>query len=548
MSYSPAPHSPARRVFNASIVAALALSVLWAALGTLHWPLVGDAPTIHYTTFLFDHGMAPYSQVVEMDQPGAYAVAWTARHVLGEGALAWRFADFLIIAVCWVAMIFIGSFVTTKQRWLPGFWAGALFVLVHFRDGPTHTGQRDLMMTAMLLPAVAWLLAAVKARRSWALLAAGIFLGAACTVKPSGVMFAAVLGALTLWHLHRRGRRGLVPALTVVDGFALPLLAMVLWLHHHHALRAYVATMRGLDAYHASLGRESLTRLVVGSFPNVMLAVALPAAVLWFAARPERTVPVQMLVAATLLGCASYIVQGKGFPYHRYPTEAFLFLLIAAIVFPLAEFSPVKVSPAELSTAVVSPAKIDNHWLTWLALATIAAGALFLGPVSAKIATRFDGRNTEFNDQLAADLSTLSGGDVQDLQHQGLQHNVQCFDNTAGCVDTLYNLRLVQATGYIYDCYAFQGTPSVYQDTYREAMMQALASARPRVLIFSDQECFTMNRRFTRVATWPQFSAWLAEHYTMKRQFTPPHLVGWWRKPAIPFSYRIYVQNAEGVR
>jgi hypothetical protein len=515
---------PHRRFFIAAgaalLFAALLFSVAWAGLGTLHWPLVGDAPTIHYTTFLFDRGMEPYSQVIEMDQPGAYAVDWTARHAFGEGALAWRLADFYIVAFCWMAMIAIASCSADERwRWLPGFWAGALFALLHFRDGPTHTGQRDLMMTAALLPAVFFLLNALVKPRLWQLFCAGLFLGAASTIKPSGALFALILGALVLWHLHRAGRRVLMPAVVLADGFVLPMLAMALWLHHHHAFRAYLETLRGLDAYHASLGRESLGRLIIGSFPNTMLAIALPAAVLFFTKKPWHNAYAQLLSAATLLGCASYVMQGKGFPYHRYPTEAFLLLLIASTIFPLARAS---------------------GWQGWLALATIAVGAFFLAPVSAHIATTFDQR-TEFNDQLAADLRSLSGNNIADLQYR-----VQCFDNTAGCVDTLYNLQLVQATGYIYDCYNFQAAPSAFQDEYRHRMMGVLESTQPEVLIFSDQECFTLNRRFTRIDTWPQFAAWLAADYTLTRQYTPPHLVGWWRKPAVPFSYRIYTRREAG--
>jgi hypothetical protein len=152
-----------QRIFRAAILFVLSASVLSAVIGTIHWPIVGDAPLLHYTTFLLDHGKAPYTQIVEMDLPGTYALEWAARHALGEGPLAWRLADFLLVGVCWLAMILIAR----HTDWLAGFWAGALFALIHFRDGPTHTGQRDLMMTAMLLPAVAALVYAVRTRHNW---------------------------------------------------------------------------------------------------------------------------------------------------------------------------------------------------------------------------------------------------------------------------------------------------------------------------------------------------------------------------------------------
>ncbi len=135
------------------VLAALLGSVAWAVAGTLHWPIVGDAPLLHYVCFLMDHGKLPYRDVFDMDMPGTYALEWAAIHLLGPGALAWRFTDFVLVAVIGGAMVAI----SLPVDWLAGAFAGAMFALIHFRDGPTHTGQRDLMMTAMLLPACALL-------------------------------------------------------------------------------------------------------------------------------------------------------------------------------------------------------------------------------------------------------------------------------------------------------------------------------------------------------------------------------------------------------
>jgi len=35
----------------------------------------------------------------------------------------------------------------------------------------------------------------------------------------------------------------------------------------------------------------------------------------------------------------------------------------------------------------------------------------------------------------------------------------------------------------------------------------------------------------------------LQNDYVLEKQFTPPHTVGWWRKPAVPYSYRVYVRK-----
>ena len=58
------------------IVVALTFSVLAGAVWTAHWPIVGDAPLLHYVAFLIDHGKVPYRDFF-MHYPPApcYAVA-----------------------------------------------------------------------------------------------------------------------------------------------------------------------------------------------------------------------------------------------------------------------------------------------------------------------------------------------------------------------------------------------------------------------------------------------------------------------------------------
>lgn len=501
---------------------ALAASVLVAILGTLHWPIVGDAPLFHYIAFLMDHGKVPYRDIVDINMPGVYALEWSAIHVLGRGALAWRVFDFGLIAVCATAMMAIAGPMGPDGR-LGGWFGGALFALIHFRDGPTHTGQRDLMMTAFLMMACAALFAFVRRRSAWAAVGFGLSAGCASIVKPSGVLFAAVFVALWWWRLRTsrtpaqaaEARSGRSLAAFLAAGFSLPAVLCGFWLWRHSALGAFVALNRGLVAYHATLGRPSLAALVVGSFPSVMLAVALPAAVLLVTLRLWRSWGAAVLMAGAAVGALSYVLQGKGFPYHRYPTEAFLAL--------------------GCGLALV-PALRSARWPRCVALTGVLLGALYLAPASAAIACHFDWRNQEFNHELAGDLIALGG-------RAALQGQVQCVDMTSGCLNTLYNLQIVQATGYLYDCYLFQPRQTAVSLQYRAAFWQALEQARPRVLVVTDQQCFAMTRDWNGPGRWPQFAAMLASDYTLEKQYTPPHLVGWWRKPAVPYSYRLYVRK-----
>lgn len=502
------------------MVVALAASLLAAVAGTACWPIVGDAPLMHYVAFLLDHGKAPYTEIIDINMPGTYLLEGAAIHLLGPGAAAWRVFDLGLLAVCLGAMLWM----TASVDWLAGFFAGTLFALIHLRDGPTHTGQRDLMMATMLMVATACLFHAVRqshvsksgrgAPRLWAAGGFGLFAGAAATIKPSGMLFALGLGLL-LWVRLRELKLGWAWYLgAALTGFAVPLLSAMIWLLKLGALRAFIETMRGLAAYHASLGRPSMLALIVGSFPSVLLAVAIPALVLLVAEKAWREWRVQVLLLGVVLGAVSYIAQGKGFPYHRYPTEAFLALLCGVLLVEGLQAA---------------------GWQRWVAVAGVLLGTLWLAPASAWIACHYDWRNQEFNHSLQADLAQLGG--------QALQGRVQCMDMTAGCLDTLYNMGLVQSTGYLYDCYLFQPVETPVSEAYRAGFWRAIEENPPLVMVVSDQECFSPARTWEQPARWPQFAALLETRYQMEKQYTPPHRVGWWRKPAVPYSYRVYVRR-----
>lgn len=543
---------PWQTALRLTVVVALLASAGTGLWVTRHWPVVGDAPLMHYAVFLIAHGHAPYRDLVDVNLPGTYALEAAAMRWLGPGAAGWRAFDFLLLGVCGAAMVAI----TWAEDWLAGFFAASLFALIHLRDGPANTGQRDLMMTAFLLAACALILAAIR-RRSLRLAACfGLCVGAAACIKPTGALFAIAFAAWMLvqrslrssqtghpppchppsgtCHPEQSGGSAVGPLLhesssairhflATATAFLLPIAAMFLWLARWHSLRAFLGPARELMAYHAAIGRSSFPTLLVGSFPSVLLAVTIPAAIVAATLRPSVSTGRQhrelaVLTIAALLGMASYIAQGKGFPYHRYPAEAFLLLLSGLI----------------LTRGLRAPRTSTRA----IAVSGLLLGALYLAPASAAIAAHFDWRNQEFNQLLAADLTHLTGP----AGIHALDNRVQCIDMTAGCLNTLYNLELPQSTGYLVDCYLFQPEPSPARDAYREGFARALEATRPQVLVVTDQRCFSLTRTWSQLELWPQFDALLTAHYRLLVQRTPPHPVGWWRKPSVPYSYRIYVR------
>lgn len=81
--------------------------------------------------------------------------------------------------------------------WFAGIYAGALFLLIHGRDGVAQAGERDLTMSVLLLGAVAFLLHA-RRKNYWVTTAFfGVLCGCASIIKPTVIPLGFVL--LLMW-------------------------------------------------------------------------------------------------------------------------------------------------------------------------------------------------------------------------------------------------------------------------------------------------------------------------------------------------------------
>jgi hypothetical protein len=132
------------------------------------------------------------------------------------------------------------------------------------------------------------------------------------------------------------------------------------------------------------------------------------------------------------------------------------------------------------------------------------------------------------------------GGELTSLRSSGMD-SVQCLDTYSGCVSTLYDLRIVQATGYLYDCYLFQ-SPGRIRDSYRADFLQAFDRARPRVVVATDQPCFG-ERGFGRLARWSALDQRLESEYVLVDGWSTNRSYSWWSRPERPVAFRVYVRR-----
>lgn len=486
----------------------IACAVFFAAT-TWHWPLAGDASLMHYVAFLTDHGMRPYRDIAEINMPGAFLVDDGVMHTLGGGSMAWRVFDLLLIGVGAAAMA------AMARDWLAGIFAGVLLGLIHGRDGVFDLGQRDFVVAVLVLVGFAALFRATRGGSAQWMVVFGLCSGLAATIKPTYLLMApSILVALVIW-LRRRDVRWRVPVGWGTVGFLAPLLTVVLWLWRMRALGAFVRINRTLVVYHAGLAHRPFGYLLLHSIAPLMPLVMVWLVVVLALERKgwwnwERAA----LVVGMAVGLVSYLMQAKGYPYQRYPLLAFLLLVIAMDLMA--------------ATRRAGPAR----WLAWVG---IAFGVLWLAPVSAWAASRYEGRNLEFQHALVADLDRLGG--------QRLNGEVQCIDTTGGCYGALYQARLVQSSGWMYDEFLFGPERNGVVAASRQQFRQGFEARPPRVVVVVDGLFPAGPPGFGKLALWPELQSALERDYGVADEVRPPDAVFWWARKDEPRSFRIYVRK-----
>jgi hypothetical protein len=500
--------------FRLILIAVLSLLVAVFVVTTRQWPLVGDASIIRYVVFLMQHGFAPYRDIVDINMPGSYLVDWLATHIFGSGNAAWRLFDFALLAAAAASMIAIAR----KVDWLAGCIAAAVFALLHAADGIAQTGQRDLTVAVLLFASLALFFRWMRTQQSWPIALAALLIGLATTVKPTAAPFALALAILMFTLPEKRPPAVWKHLAAAAMAFLLPLIAALAFLWRERALQAFFAIVSGLLPFHAALSHRGLGYLLLHSVAPLQIFL-LPWLFLLIRARSWRQWQIMALLAAIACGLIAYVTQGKGYPYHRYTLLGFLLLAMSLEFLSACRRSD---PDQKLDRAIGA--------ISLLGLVCVTA------PIAAFKSAHYDWRNQEFITMLASDLDRQGGAK--------LSGSVQCLDTTAGCINTLYRMQLVQSTGFLYDCYLFAPGQTPATEQLRNEFLDELEKTRPQIIVVSSQFCLSGARNFDKVENWRRFNEYFSRNYTLAVERHPPHLVKWWSRAEQSAAYRIYRRNA----
>jgi hypothetical protein len=391
-----------------------------------------------------------------------------------------------------------------------GIVAGVTFALIHGGDGAVQTGQRDLLMTVILLLACASLFMAFRSSNVAGFFFFGLFSGCSATVKPQAAFFALALFAISIADIHRRSKPvGKIVAVGF-SGFAVAPIAALAFLWHYRAVCAFMVSLSKLDLYHASMGRHRVSFLVVHAIPPQIIPLALFALWVCISRRYWQSFEGAALLTGVGFGFVSFCTQGKAYPYHRYPLLAFLLIVMAA----------------QIATAARSEGA-EKH----LAISCFLYGVLWIAPASTVRALRSNWRDERSIGQLQEDIHTWSGPSPQG--------EIQCMDTTTGCITELDRLHLVQATGSLYDCYLLAPKRAPIQSQLRNEFWQEINRHPPKLFIVTNQWCFDLPSGYDKLNEWPAFKTFLDKNYAIVVQRS------WTQKrdrylATPPFDYRIY--------
>jgi hypothetical protein len=173
----------------------------WRSRG---WPLIHDAPLMHYIAWRISEGAVPYRDLFDMNFPGVYLLHLAALKLFGAGDAGWRAFDLVWLAATSLAAAALAA------PWgrLAAAGAGLFMAVYHLAAGAWQTGQRDFLLCPfLLLAALAVARWAERPGQGASLAWGGLALGVGITVKPHAGIAAAARSALAVVAPTRAARR-----------------------------------------------------------------------------------------------------------------------------------------------------------------------------------------------------------------------------------------------------------------------------------------------------------------------------------------------------
>jgi hypothetical protein len=441
-------------ILGALVVVPLAVLAGRLAWGSRGWPLIHDAPLMHYIAWRIGDGAAPYRDLFDMNFPGVYLLHGLALKLFGAGDAGWRVFD-----LAWLtATSLAAAGLALPWGGLAVAGAGLFFTVYHLAGGAWQAGQRDFLLCPfLLLGALAVARWAERPSGRASLVWAGLVLGAGVTVKPHAGLLAAALAGLVAFVAWRDGRALALPLGIFATSLVVAPAIVVAWLAAKGALAAWREIVFDyLLPLYARLGRpERWTfhrwHVWIPVTAGVLLSLGSALASRRFTTRHA------VVTLGLAYGVAHYYGQGKGWEYHLYPLAAF------AAVALFADASRLLASRAAVAAAFLASVTLSS-WLLGLK-GVEAAEAPWIAAKARRVSA------------VVADLDgRLAPGDL-----------VQVLDTTEAGIHALLRLRVRQPTRFLYDFHFYHDRESPMIARLRGELLAALDAHPPKLIVLFER-------------------------------------------------------------
>jgi hypothetical protein len=458
-------------------VAAYAAAAAGLLLGSLAWPLIHDAPVMHYIAWRIGSGAVPYRDLFDMNFPGTYLVHLAALRAFGPGDAGWRAFDLI-----WLSATCLGLAAFARPwGWTAAAGSGLFFAVYHLSGGAWQAGQRDYFLVVFLVLGAFGVARWASSMTGRAGLAVGGFaLGTGLTIKPHAVLLAAALAVVVLAVGVRAGSGASAPLAIFLGAMVVMPAAVATWIAAAGGLAAWRdIVLHYLLPYYVHLGRPSSWAFYRW---HVWIPIAAGVGLSLTHAALARRFTVRHGIAAlgVAYGLAHHFGQGKGWEYHLYPLAAFAGLLAFA----------------ELGAALTRRPAIGIPLAASLVLTLVLLAQR--GVEAANAAWIRD--KADVVREVTRDLGALAPGDT-----------VQVLDTTDGGLHALLRLGAVQPTRFLYDFHFFHDETTAEIRTLRGELMRDLAAHPPRFIVLFERGWPVGGSE--RVARFPELRRWLAERY-----------------------------------
>jgi hypothetical protein len=468
--------SPRISAASAVLVAAYAVVAAGLFVGSLGWPLIHDAPIMHYIAWRIGHGAVPYRDLFDMNFPGTYLVHLAVLRTVGSSDAAWRAFDLAWLAATALALVAFAR----PWGWIAAAGSALFFAVYHLSGGAWLAGQRDFFLVIFLvlgaLGVVRWASETRRANLAWS----GLLLGAGLTIKPHAALFAGALVAVILVVSVRRGSAVAAPLATFLGAMLVMPAAVAGWIAAAGGAPAWRdVVLHYLIPYYVRLGRPTSW-----AFHRWHVWIPIAAAValaLAHAVRARRfTVRHAIVVLGIAYGLVHYVAQGKGWEYHLYPLAAFAALL---------------------TFAEGGPALAQRRLLGVPLAASLALALILLAQRGVEAANAgWIRQKDDLVREVTRDLGTLAPGET-----------VQVLDTTDGGIHVLLRLGALQPTRFLYDFHFFHDEGVREIRALRAELIRDLAARPPRFIVIFDRGWPVGGPE--RIARFPELEQWLGERY-----------------------------------